>query len=215
VYRGELCANWKLRVEPRLFGLDDAVAGHVQLVVLTGEPGIGKTSTAEQLAARAHGVAVLWGRCWEQEGAPAFWPAVQVLRAAAQRRAPSTLGRQMVGSISYIAHLVPEMQCWVPDIEAPPDLESGAARFRLFDAIATFLKDVANQMPLLLILDDLHWADQASLLLLHFLASQLREARLLVLGLYRDVDVAADHPLALAFSSLIAAGQCLEMRGLA
>ena len=88
-----------------------------------------------------------------------------------------------------MAQIVPELRDRQPDLPAPPPLDSEQARFRLFDAITTFLVRAAQTRPLVLILDDLHWADKSSLLLLRFLAREMVESRLLVLATYRDVEV--------------------------
>ncbi|MFH1086282.1 MAG: AAA family ATPase, partial [Chloroflexota bacterium] len=89
------------------------------------------------------------------------------------------------------------------DLPAPPPLESPeAARFRLFDSIAAFLKSAAQVRPMVLILDDLQWADSPSLLLLQFVAGDLAASRLLVVGCYRDVELSRQHPLAQALGEL-------------
>jgi predicted ATPase len=102
-----------------------------------------------------------------------------------------------------IAEIVPELRSKLPDLESPPVLEPDQARFRLFDSITTFLKNAAKSQPLLLILDDLHWADHSSLLLLEFLAREIQSIPLLVLGTYRDVEVSRRHPLSETLGSLI------------
>ena len=84
----------------------------------------------------------------------------------------------------------------------PPNLEPEQARFRLFDSITTFLKNASGQKPMVLVLDDLHWGDKPSLLLLQFLARELRGSRLLVLGTYRDVELRRQHPLSQTLGEL-------------
>jgi tetratricopeptide (TPR) repeat protein len=196
--------------------LADAIAGHGQLVFLVGEPGIGKTRTAEELAtfAAENRVAVLWGRCWEQEGAPAFWPWVQVLRAALGLKKGPALRRAAGEALPHVLHLVPELQSRFPDVPPPGDLESARGRFQLFDAVAALLKALADSTPLLLILDDVHWADHASLQLSQFLAHEIRSSRMLIVATYRDVDVNHNHPLAHTLIALTSACRCVELRGL-
>jgi predicted ATPase len=87
-------------------------------------------------------------------------------------------------------------------LEPPPALQPEQARFRLFDSITTFLKSSAQFQPLMLVLDDLHWADKPSLLLLQFLARQLTESHLLVVGCYRDLELSRQHPLSDALAQL-------------
>jgi predicted ATPase len=94
-----------------------------------------------------------------------------------------------------VAQVVPEVRERLPDVPAAPPLDSEQARFRLYDSFAALLLRAAAERPIVLLLDDLHWADKASLLLLHFVAREITEARLLVVATYRDVEVSADHPL--------------------
>ncbi|MBI4517582.1 MAG: AAA family ATPase [Deltaproteobacteria bacterium] len=178
--------------------LDAALAGHGRLVMLVGEPGIGKTRTAEELATHAEGrgAQVLWGRCYEGDGAPAFWPWVQIMRGYVRRRDPDALRREMGAGAVEIAHMLPLVRERMPEIPVSPPGESEQARFRLFDSIANFLTNAATARPLVLILDDLHWADRPSLLLLQFLARAMESSSLLVLGTYRDIEVTPKHSLA-------------------
>jgi DNA-binding CsgD family transcriptional regulator/tetratricopeptide (TPR) repeat protein len=177
--------------------LDAAMAGRGGVVLLAGEPGIGKTRLAEELAAqaRARGALCLWGRCWEGEGAPAFWPWVQVVRAYVQASDPEALHRDMGAGAADIAQLVPAVRDRLPDLPTPPPTEPEAARFRLFDSLAGFLRAAAARRPLLLVLDDLHCADAPSLALLRFASRELEGAGLLMLGIYRHTEVDRDHPL--------------------
>ena len=185
-------------------GLEDALSGRGRLVMLVGEPGIGKTRTSEELAtyARLRGAQVLWGRCYEGEGAPAYWPWVQIIRAYVHDKEPKELMSEMGPGAADIAQVVSEVAERLPGLPAPPTLEPEQARFRLFDSITTFLKNASKDKPLMVVLDDLHWADKPSLLLLQFLARELRGSRLLVLGTYRDVELRRQHPLAQALGEL-------------
>jgi len=186
--------------------LDAAVGGHGGVVLLAGEPGIGKTRLAEELAARAmvRGAVVLWGRCWEGAGAPAFWPWVQVIRGYLQGQAEdlASLRHDLGAGAADIAQLVPAVRDRIPDLPAPPPLEPEAARFRLFDSLAGFLRTAAARRPLLLVLDDLHWADVPSLALLRFISRELDGAGPLVLGSYRHTEVDQGHPLLGAVADL-------------
>jgi tetratricopeptide (TPR) repeat protein len=177
--------------------LAEAIAGRGRLCLVAGEPGIGKTRLAERLAARAaaRGATVTWGRCWEGEGAPAFWPWVQVIRALVRQGDAATLADRLGPGGPYVAQVVPEVRALLPHLPAAPALDSEQVRFRLYDAVCAFLTSAAAEAPQLLVLDDLHWADRSSLLLLQFLVREIADARLLLLGTYRDVEVARDHPL--------------------
>ncbi len=185
-------------------GLENARRGCGRLFMLVGEAGIGKTRTAEELVthARQDHTSVLIGRCYEGDGAPAFWPWVQILRAYMHGRPPKALLADMGRGALDIAQLVPDVRQRLPDLPAPPAVEPEQARFRLFDSVTTFLKNAASREPLVLILDDLHWADKPSLLLLHFVAREMAEARLFVVGTYRDVEVDRTHPLTAVVNEL-------------
>lgn len=182
-------------------GLDDALAGHGRLFLLAGEPGIGKSRLAEELMARAVacGAQVLVGRCWEAGGAPAYWPWVQSLRAYVRRADPAALRAQLGPEAADLAQLLPELREIVGD---PPPAESEGARFRLFDSLAAFIKLVAAAQPLVLVLDDLHAADEPSLLLLQFVARELGRSRVMILGAYRDVDPTLTDPLRATLAEL-------------
>ena len=192
---------------------EDAAAGRGRLVMLVGEPGIGKTRIAEELAAHARdrGALVLWGPCHEGEGAPAYWPWVRILRQALRG---IDIGA-VVGSgpAADIAQLLPEFGDGESARPVESELHPEQARFRLFDAITTLLKDVAERQPLVLILDDLHWADRPSLLILQFLAREIPTTRILLLGTYRHTDVGRQHPLTETLGELTR-GAGVILRGL-
>jgi len=145
--------------------VDDARTGAGRVVLLVGEPGIGKTRLAQELAGMALGadLPVAWGRCVEAEGAPAYWPWLRVL-----------------GSL---------------DVDVEALLAGGAAapeeRFRLFDGSAQALRAAAAERSLVVIVEDLHWADEPSLLLLRHLAERLNELPLLLVVTMRDVEHSA------------------------
>src|SRR5215211_7123508 len=120
--------------------LDEAGDGRGRLVLLSGEPGIGKTRLMQEVARQAadRGWQVAAGRCWEEGGAPAYWPWIQAVRA---------LG----GDFERLAAATGE------------SVDPQTVRFRLFDSVAQFLVETANARPLVVLLDDLHAADTASL----------------------------------------------------
>ncbi len=180
-----------------LAGLDDAFAGRGRLFLLEGEPGIGKSRLAEELSARARarGARVLVGRCWEVGGAPAYWPWVQSLRTYISDSDSVALRSQLGAGAADLAQIVPELRERFPDLPEPPALEPQAARFRLFDAAAGFLRNASQGRPIVLVLDDLHAADTPSLLLLRFLARELGSTRVLLIGAYRDIDPLPAQPL--------------------
>src|SRR5215475_10499187 len=199
-------------------GLEDAAGGRGRLFLIAGEPGIGKTWLAEHLAgyAIARGTRVLWGRCWEGGGAPPFWPWAQMIGTLAEDCDDATLAAWLGTGADSIAQVVPVLAKRLESSAAPAAAirESAAARFSLFGAITGFFKHAASAQPLLLVLDDLHAADDASLLLLQFLAHDLRGVRLLVVGTYRDVDAGRPSVLGEAVGQLVREGHLLNLRGL-
>jgi tetratricopeptide (TPR) repeat protein len=180
-----------------LAALDDALSGQGRLVMLVGEPGIGKTRTAQELAAYAtlKGAQVLWGRCHAAEGAPPYWPWVQVVRSYLREYDPEQLRSQMGAGAADIAEVVPEVKERLLELEPPPALEPEQARFRLFDSITKFFQQASQAQPLMVVLDNLHWADRPTLLLLEFLVQEMAESRLLLVGTYRDAELTRRHPL--------------------
>lgn len=195
--------------------LQAALLGRGQLVLLVGEPGIGKTRLAEELTgtARARGARVLWGRCWDGGGAPAYWPWVQVIRSCVREIDPQILASCTSGDLTEIARLVPEV---ARALSGRPDaaVASEHARFRLFDSTTMLLKRVAAAQPLVVVLDDLHSADEPSLQLLRFLARELHAARALVIGTYRDTEVRQASHLSRIFAAVARDSQRLHLRGL-
>ena len=184
--------------------LEDALSGRGRLVTLVGEPGIGKTRTAQELATYAglRGAQVLWGRCYEEQGAPPYWPWVQAIRSYVRDIDPEQLRSDMGAGAADIAEVVSDVREQLPGLESPHQLEPEQARFRLFDSITAFLKCAARRKPMVLVLDDLHWADHPSLLLLEFVARELANSRVMVIGTYRDMELSRQHPLSQTLGEL-------------
>ncbi len=185
--------------------LDDALSGRGQMVMLAGEPGIGKTRLAQELASRAEslGAQVMWGWCYEHAGAPPYWPYAQPIRAYIESADAQQLSSQMGPGGVAIAEIIPELRAKLPDLGQPIAAEPEQARFRLFDSVSTFLKNLAQSQPLLFVVDDLHWADSSSLLMLEFLVREIAASPVLILGTYRDVEVTATHPLSQTLGNLV------------
>jgi AAA ATPase domain len=201
-----------------LAGLEDAVGGRGRLFMVFGEPGIGKTWLAEHVATHAirQGTRVLWGRCWEGGGAPPFWPWRQMIRALAEDLDQQALTAWLGTGAAQVAQLVPGLADRVGTTTTPavPSPGSDAARFLLFEAVTGLFRRAASAQPLLLILDDLHAADEPSVLLLQFLARELRGARLLVVATCREVVVRGPAGIGEAVGELVREGQLLNLRGL-
>jgi class 3 adenylate cyclase len=197
---------------------DEAFAGRGSLVMLVGEPGIGKTRTVQELEtyARIRGGIALWGAAHETAGAPAHWPWVQVGRMYGSTYPVADLVPDMEGKQSILGSIFPERKD-DPNYAEPEALEDPeAAQFRLFDAYATFVRAMAKRSPLIIALDDLHWADKPTLLLLQHLARELSHMRVLLVGTYRDTDLVRGHSLSEALATLNrgAGFQRVVLRGL-
>lgn len=169
---------------------DEALAQRGRLVMVAGEAGMGKTRLASELQTYAdlRGAQVLWGRCLEGEGAPAYWPWMQVIRSYVHDRDPVELASELGSGASDVAQIVSELRERIPDLPQPQPLDPEQARFRLLDSISTFLVNAARRRPLAIFLDDVHLADTPSLMLLQFIARQIGTARLFIVGTYRDDD---------------------------
>ena len=165
--------------------LDEALGGRAGLVLVSGEPGIGKTRLVAELGrlAAARAVPVLWGGCTDEDGAPAFWPWRRILRAWLATASPERVGTLLAGRRGDLARIAPEL-----GPAAPTD--GPEQRFALFDTVAGFLTDLAAPTGLVLVLDDVQWADPASRALLTHLARETADARLLMVANYRTAELA-------------------------
>jgi hypothetical protein len=192
--------------------LDEAVAGRGSLTLLLGEPGIGKTRTALELAHTAanEGCIVLTGRCQDNDAAPAFWPWMQVLHAAVRELSEEERGA--LRRRELLAALVPELAPAGSAHELP---ERDASRFLLFDAVAEVLTCLAARAPVLVLLDDGHWADAASCALTAYVGRELSAVRVAIVVGARDVHEAEDPTGAARVADLAAAAsRTLVLRGL-
>ena len=198
---------------------DDAFSGRGRVVMLVGEPGIGKTRTTQELEtyARMRGAQVLWGRAHEASGAPAYWPWVQVGRAWGRGNDVAALAEVLAGAGAELVWLFPELPGMLgQEAQESPAVADDGAQFRLFDAYVSLLRAVTESSALVVVLDDMHWADKPTLLLLQHLARELSNMRLLVVGTYRDTELARTHPLSEALAELNREGgfQRVVLRGL-
>ena len=179
---------------------EQMLGGRLQLFTMSGEPGIGKTRCAEAFArlGEDQGALVLWGRCYEEPGAPPYWPWIQILREYIGGSSPDELSQMLGSRGADVAAILPELAGDLEPAALPPihrGLDASAARFRTFDAVAQCLVRAAKQVPLVLIVDNLHWADAPSLSLLEFLSHELTRSRVLMICTYRDNEVSRKSPL--------------------
>lgn len=177
--------------------VDAAMGGHGATLLVAGEPGIGKTAVLAAVShhAEARGARVWWGGCWEGSGVPAYWPWSQVLEAASGDRRSGTAQ----------SGAPPLLTAEASSGEASAD-EAEAARFALFDAIARFLAAQAARHPVVVVLDDLQWADDSSLRLLEFVTHRVRGHSVLFLGAYRDAEAGPTLRRAIANSQVLRLG---------
>jgi predicted ATPase len=164
---------------------------------------MGKTALAAEAAvdAKARGAVAVWGTCWEGDGAPGYWPWIQVVRA---------LARDGGGGEAVLATLTGAN-------EASDGVlgDEAAARFRTYDATAAYLRERSAVRPLVVVLDDLHWADISSLRLLLFLARQLHDGSALVIGTHRDAELMlGEHPARGLLAELAGQAGLLQLAGL-
>lgn len=219
-------------VRPGLIGRDDELAalwrqleatrrGRGGLVLIGGEPGIGKTALITELARRcaADGVEVSWGRAWEEAGAPPFWPWIQVLRAFSQRPAWQRARDSLGPYVADLAALLPELASAAPSaVTREPD--GPRARFRQFDAVKQVLQALAADGgpphdARVVILDDLHSADDASLQLLRFLSLDIEELGWLFVATFRDLELLPGSALATFVDGCAGSATRLDLRGVA
>ncbi|HYN98826.1 MAG TPA: AAA family ATPase, partial [Actinomycetota bacterium] len=202
--------------------LDAALAAAEQglgsAVMVFGEPGIGKTRVVEELVQQAlvQGFTTATGGGVEGGSTPAHWPWVQVISSLLDSADPEGLAEAVGGGVAELAQIVPKLKQALGSINSPANNDAETSRLRLFEAVAGLLKELARRAPLLVVLEDLQWADVASLELLSFLAPYLKDCRFLVAGTYRPGEVGAEHPLQETLAALARhqAVSQLELRGL-
>ncbi|MEE8045326.1 MAG: AAA family ATPase, partial [Dehalococcoidia bacterium] len=176
--------------------LERALEGNGGLVMLAGEPGIGKTRLTEEIVTLANDreVRAAWGACYEGGATPPYWPWTLAIRSLLSDPGDAVL-TALQPRAAIIAEIVPEITDIVSDLPSLPDLAPEQARFRLFDSITSFLTEISASQPLVLVLDDLHWADRTSLDLLEFIARDVATKSILLIGTYRDMELSRRHPL--------------------
>ena len=179
---------------------DQAQQARGHLVLLSGEPGVGKTRLAQDLIAHARksGAIVLSGGCYEYEATTPYLPFVDALREWAHWQNADQLRSALGTTAPEIAKFAPEIEAKLGALIANAPLSPAEERMRLFDNTARFLQSLAAERGLLVFIDDVHWVDQGTLSLLQYLLRHLRAHRVLVLAAYREIELDRAHPLASA-----------------
>jgi tetratricopeptide (TPR) repeat protein/KaiC/GvpD/RAD55 family RecA-like ATPase len=186
---------------------DKTVSDHGGLIFLYGEAGIGKTRLTKEVRAyaRQRGMQILYGRClslFRMDGVPPYSPWKEVIKEYLQISTPEQLQKAVGYYPGEIYKIVPEIrQKLIAFYESPP-LSPEMEQDRLFEAVSQFFTNISKTTPLMVILDDLHWADSSSLLLLHYLARGIFRENLLLLCTYRDTEIEENHPLSLVMTEL-------------
>ncbi|MEB3981583.1 nuclear transport factor 2 family protein [Mycobacterium sp. 663a-19] len=195
---------------------NSALDGGVRAVLIAGEPGVGKTRLAGEWSRQAYeqGGVVLYGRCDEDLGAP-YQPFAEALRALVPCLGTDRLRR--LRGVEALLPLIPGLTDVVPDVAAPPHADPDTERYALFDAVVALLEVASASAPIVLILDDLHWAAKPTLLLLRHLLRFGENGRVQIVGTYRSTDLDRSHPLAAMLADLhrsADSGTRLQLSGL-
>jgi len=180
--------------------VDRTIQGEGGLVFVYGEAGIGKTRLARELRAYAHlrGMQVLYGRCpalFRMDGVPPYVLWREVVRDYLETCSPEQLYKVVGYYPAEVAKLVPELSQKLRAIPQSFPISPEQEQNRLFEAVSQFITNISREAPLLVVLDDLQWTDQSSLLLLHYVARGVQKTPLLLLGAYRSTDIDSKHPL--------------------
>lgn len=203
------------RLREKLLATD---AAHGGLVFVAGEPGIGKSRLMEEFAAEVEdsGGLVAGGGCYEGDWAPPYGPFAQAIGALAAKFEPDDLRAALGYGAAPLARLAPVIRELIPDVGEPDQLAPAEEQFRILDVAAQFFVAASRQRPLVLILDDLQWADGGTIAMLRHVARFAPKERLLVVGAYRDVELDREHPLtdALAAMRREAEYELIQLRGL-
>jgi class 3 adenylate cyclase len=180
-------------------------AGVGAMVMIGGEPGVGKTRLAEEVARRCEreGFLVYTGNCYEAAGAAPYIPIVETYeQGLARSPGPAAFRRFLGEQAPQIAKLLPRLRELCPDIPAPVELPPEQERRFLFNSMWEVLARTARIKPTLLVFDDIHWADEPTMLMIQHIAERIAEVPLLVVCLYRDSELDVGRPLSRTFAEL-------------
>jgi predicted ATPase/class 3 adenylate cyclase len=188
-----------------LQAVERARSGSGTLMLIGGEAGVGKSRLVEEAAAEARrlGLMVLTGHCVDQQGTPPYLPTIEHLEEAARQGSPEAFRQALGENAPEIAKLMPELRVRYPDIPEPVSLPPEQERRYLLHGIAEFVERNARATPLMLVFEDLHWADESTLLLVRLLAQRAAHVPVLAVGTYRDTDLTPGRPLAALLPDLL------------
>ncbi len=191
--RGQMVGRQKELAEARGFW-QRATQGEGRVLLVSGEPGVGKTRLVRELATwvEVSGGTALAGECYAEGGAP-YAPVAQMIRAALKAKLDLALPTPILADLVILS---PELRIRHPDLPPNQPLDPQAEKQRLFESVTALCTSLADQTPIILILDDAHWADEGTLSLLRHLARGLRQSRALLVAAYREIEL--DEALALS-----------------
>ncbi len=166
-------------------------------VLIHGEAGVGKSRLVEEFAEQLQqqGICVLWGCCYELERALPYQPLVDALRMVLPTLKPTELAASPAWALVEVARLVPEMSEHYLDLPMSAPIRSDQEQARLFDGVTRFLAQLASHGELVVVLEDLHWASESTLSLIHYLVRHLASRQVLLIGTLRPEAVGWRHPL--------------------
>jgi class 3 adenylate cyclase len=176
--------------------VERAIAGTGGVALIGGEAGLGKTRLVDEIAstAKARGMFVVRGQCYDMEGAPPYAPFVEAIEYGLSVTTRPTFRSAMGDAGPEIARFVPKVRVAFPDLPPPVALPSDQARHYMFESVCDFFARASAVQPMLFVLEDLHWADQSTTELLERVARRVEQVPLLVVGTYRDVDLGPRDP---------------------
>ena len=198
--------------------LDEAFNGRGGVAMLRGEAGIGKSRTLEEFSDHAiqRGALVLRGACYDGEWQSPYRPFGEIIADYAQQAARGEVAKTIGKWAGPLSRIAPSLADVLDDISQPVTLDKEEERFRLFDAVALSLGSISRRAPIVVIVDDLHWANRGTVALLTHVAHTVSDNQILLIGAYRDGEVNRSHPLsaALAAISRLRNSETLALKGL-
>ncbi len=185
--------------------LEAAVDGRGGIALIGGPAGLGKTRLTRETAALAErlGMSVLTGHCVDMESPPPYQPSIDQLEQAVRSSSHEGFRAALGANAPEVAKLLPSLRQRYDDIPPSPELTPEQERRYMLHGVGEYIHRVAANQPLLLIYEDLHWADESTMLLLRHMGAQLGTTRLMILGTYRDDELESDRPLTRSIGSLI------------
>src|SRR5207244_4485928 len=153
--------------------------------------------------AEQRGALAVFGRCYESEGTVPYSPFVEMLEQALAIMPPEIVREDLADDAPEVARMVPELRRRFPDIREPLDLPPEQQRRYFFNAVSSFVARASTRFPLMLVMDDVHWADEPTLLLIEHMAVLMPDLRVIGVGTYRDVELDVSRPLARALERLL------------